>query len=83
MSITLQFSLRRHGTLIGKPRATYFNLGSDKALNGAVVASILEALDKALPLPLSDSMGEAIAGRILAPRFTATTWRLLTLSVAV
>jgi hypothetical protein len=73
MSITLQFSLRRQGTLIGKPRATYSNLGSDAALNRAFVASILEALDKALPLPLSDSMGGAIAGRILAPRFTATS----------
>jgi hypothetical protein len=71
MSITLQFSLRRQGTLIGKPRATYSNLGGDEALNRAFVASILAALDKALPLPLSDSMGGAIAGRMLAPRFTA------------
>ena len=29
MSITLQFSLRRQGTLIGKPRATYSHLGED------------------------------------------------------
>ena len=73
MSITLQFSLRRQGTLIGKPRATYSHLGGDEALSRAFVASILEALDKALPLPLSDSMGGAIAGRMLAPRFTATS----------
>ena len=73
MSVTLQFSLRRQGTLIGKPRATYSKLGGDEALNRAFVASILEALDKALPLPLSDSMGGAIAGRMLAPRFTATS----------
>ncbi|WP_246671479.1 MULTISPECIES: hypothetical protein [unclassified Mesorhizobium] len=71
MSLTLRFSLRRNGTLIGKPRATYSKLGSDDALSRAFVASILEALDKALPLPVSDSMGEAIAGRMLAPRFTA------------
>ena len=73
MSITLQFSLRRQGTLLGKPRATYSNLGGDEALSRAFVASILQALDKALPLPLSDSMGGAIAGRMLAPRFTATS----------
>jgi hypothetical protein len=72
MSLTLQFSVRRNGTLIGKPRATYSNLGGDSALNRAFVASILEALDEALPLPFSDSMGGAIAGRMLAPRFTAT-----------
>ena len=73
MSITLQFSLRRQGTLIGRPRATYSHLGGDEALNRAFVASILKALDKALPLPLSDSMGGAIAGRMLVPRFTATS----------
>ena len=73
MSITLQFSLRRQGTLIGRPRATYSHLGGDEALSRVFVVSILEALDKALPLPLSDSMGGAIAGRMLAPRFTATS----------
>lgn len=71
MSLTLQFSLRRNGTLIGKPRATYSDLGADPQLSRAFVASILKALDEALPLPFSDSMGGAIAGRMLVPRFTA------------
>ena len=71
MSLTLQFSLRRNGTLIGKPRATYSDLGTNPQLSRAFVASILKALDDALPLPFSDSMGGAIAGRMLAPRFTA------------
>jgi hypothetical protein len=71
MSLTLRFSLRRNGTLIGKPRATYSDLRSDAQLSRAFVASILRALDEALPLPFSDSMGEAIAGRMLVPRFTA------------
>jgi len=71
MSLTLRFSLRRNGTLIGQPRATYSDLGTDQRLSRAFVASILKALDDALPLPFSDSMGRAIAGRMLAPRFTA------------
>jgi len=71
MSLTLQFSLRRNGTLIGKPRATHSDLGTDTQLSRAFVASILKALDDALPLPFSDSMGGAIAGRMLVPRFTA------------
>lgn len=71
MTLTLQFSLRRNGTLIGKPRATYSHLGNDGQLNRLFVASVLKALDKALPMPLSDSMGGAIAGRTLFPRFTA------------
>src|SRR5690606_10819842 len=69
MSMTLTFSLRRDGTLIGAPRITGKKLGPDKALNEAFEASIRGAPDKALPVPFSDSMGGAIAGRILAPRF--------------
>ncbi|MBZ9705566.1 cell envelope integrity protein TolA [Mesorhizobium sp. B3-2-1] len=71
MSLTLRFSLRRNGTLIGKPRATYSDLGTDSQLGRAFVASIIKALDDALPLPFSDGMGGAIAGRMLSPRFTA------------
>ncbi|CAH2399840.1 TonB C-terminal domain-containing protein [Mesorhizobium escarrei] len=73
MTLTLQFSIRRNGTLIGKPRATYSRLGDDGSLNRAFVASVLDALNKALPLPVSDSMGGAIAGRMLFPRFTAAS----------
>ncbi|SJM33207.1 hypothetical protein [Mesorhizobium delmotii] len=73
MTLTLQFSIRRNGTLIGKPRATFSRLGNDDTLNRAFVASVLDALDKALPLPVSDSMGGAIAGRTLFPRFTAAS----------
>ncbi|OHV88465.1 hypothetical protein [Mesorhizobium sp. ORS 3428] len=75
LSLTLRFALRRDGTLIGKPRATFSKLGPDDRLNRAFVASVLEALDKALPLPFTKSMGEAIAGRILSPRFTAALER--------
>jgi len=71
MTLTLSFSIRKNGTLIGKPRATFSHMGDDASLNRVFVTSVLEALDKALPLPLSDSMGGAIAGRPLFPRFTA------------
>ncbi|WP_292890520.1 hypothetical protein [Mesorhizobium sp.] len=75
MALTLRFSLRRDGTLIGKPRATFSKLGQDDRLNKAFVASVLEALDKALPVPFTESMGGAIAGRILSPLFTWTPER--------
>ncbi|AGB46761.1 hypothetical protein Mesau_04426 [Mesorhizobium australicum WSM2073] len=75
MSLTMQFSLRRNGTLIGTPRATYSDLGVDPRLSRAFAASILKALDDALPLPFSNGMGGAIAGRMLSPRFTAALER--------
>lgn len=70
--ITLSFSVRRNGTLIGKPRATYSKLG-DGEMDRAFVASIMEALNKTLPLPLTDSFGGVIAGRPMFLRFVVPT----------
>jgi hypothetical protein len=70
MEITLMFSLRRDGTLIGKPRATWSKLSGSTNEQRAFVASVLTALEQALPLPLTDAMGGAVAGRPLALRFS-------------
>jgi hypothetical protein len=67
--LTLSFSIRRDGTLIGKPRATYSKLQGGSDLDRAFVASVLQALDKTLPLPITESFGGVIAGRPMALRF--------------
>ncbi len=66
--ISLIFSLHRNGTLIGKPQVSARHVQGDEAQQRAFENSVLEAIDKALPLPFSDSMGSAIAGRVLAVR---------------
>lgn len=70
MEITLLFSLRRDGTLIGRPRATWSKLSGNSSQQRTFVASVLTALDRALPLPLTDGMGGAVAGRPLTLRFS-------------
>jgi hypothetical protein len=69
LEITLTFSLRRNGTMISQPRVSWSKLAGDSERQRAFVASVLNALEKSLPLPLSDGMGGAIAGRPLALRF--------------
>lgn len=69
--LTLTFSVRRNGTIIGKPRTSYSKSIAGSDLDKAFVASILEALDKALPLPLTESFGGVIAGQPMALRFVA------------
>lgn len=69
MEITLIFSLRRDGTLIGKPRVTWSRLVGSQERQRAFVASVLTAIEQALPVPFTDRMGGAIAGRPLVPRF--------------
>lgn len=71
MEITLTFSLRRDGSLFGKPRASWSKLSGTTEQQHVFVASVLAALERALPLPLTDSMGGAIAGNPLAMRFAA------------
>jgi hypothetical protein len=72
MALTLVFSIRRDGSRIGRPQATYSKSNGDERLKRLFVASVLEALNKSLPLPLTASFGGAIAGRPLALLFRAS-----------
>ncbi len=69
--ITLRFSLRRDGSLIGQPRITYSKLEGHPTDQRAFVAAALGALAQCLPVPLSEGLGGTIAGRPLTIRFGA------------
>jgi hypothetical protein len=68
--ITVQFSLRRDGSIIGKPRVNYV-----KPMNGssahALTESIFTALDACLPLQLTPRLAANIAGQVFVIRFVA------------
>jgi hypothetical protein len=66
--ITLVFSLRRNGTLIGKPRISYSKLPDDPSAQREFVASVAVALSKCVPLNITDALGGAIAGRPMSIR---------------
>ncbi|PRA78225.1 hypothetical protein CQ054_22500 [Ochrobactrum sp. MYb29] len=69
MSMTLRFSLRSNGTLIGEPRVTYKGKLNGDERSKAFEASILNALKQALPVPFTKTMAGAIAGRPMALLF--------------
>jgi hypothetical protein len=66
--ITIVFALRRDGALLGVPRITYSRLPGDADEQKRFVAGVVRALDKCLPLDLTQALGGAIAGRPLAIR---------------
>jgi len=66
MSMTLRFSLRRDGTMISEPRMTYKGKVRDDPLSKDFEASIIRAVNKALPVPFTNSMSGAVAGRPMA-----------------
>ncbi|PJO49337.1 hypothetical protein CQ054_22475 [Ochrobactrum sp. MYb29] len=69
LAMTLRFSLRRDGTLIGEPRVTYKGKLNGDERSKAFEASILDALEQALPVPFTKGMAGAIAGRPMALLF--------------
>jgi hypothetical protein len=67
--MTLRFSLRRDGSLIGKPHITYSKMPKDETDKRRVMDSIAFAMDRCLPLKITDGLGGAIAGRMMSYRF--------------
>jgi hypothetical protein len=67
--MTLRFSLRRDGSLIGKPHITYSKLPKDEADKRRVMENIAFAMDRCLPVKITDGLGGAIAGHLMSYRF--------------
>ncbi|WP_158814462.1 hypothetical protein [Methylocapsa sp. S129] len=66
--LTIVFSLRRDGSLLGTPRITHSHLIGGADAQKAFVAGAIGALAKCLPVKITDELGGAIAGRLLAIR---------------
>ncbi|MBN8941858.1 MAG: hypothetical protein J0H01_20290 [Rhizobiales bacterium] len=62
-TVTIRMSFNRWGGVIGRPAVTYqaFEAGGDRE---QVAAAIVEALRRCTPLPFTDALGNAVAGRV-------------------
>jgi hypothetical protein len=69
MEVTVRFSLKSTGELLGEPRITFVTPGVPQATANAYRESVITSLHHCLPLPLSAALGGAIAGRSMAIRF--------------
>jgi len=61
--LTIVFSLRRNGSLIGTPRISHAELPGNRAEQQQFLASVASAFARCLPLDITDGLGGAIAGR--------------------
>jgi hypothetical protein len=66
--ITIRVSFSRAARPVGEPKITFVQAPTPQA-KAALKASLLEAMKRCAPLPLSPSLGRAIAGRPFAIRF--------------
>ena len=62
MELTVRVSFKRNGEIFGA-RITYQSRNVSEEERGLYQAALLAALSRCSPLPLSASLGEAIAGR--------------------
>ena len=68
-TVTLSFSFKRDGTLIGPPRPTAIKVDGDANAKKAFVDAATDALQKCLPLSFSPKLAQGVAGSVFTLRF--------------
>jgi hypothetical protein len=69
MQITVLLSFKRSGELLGKPRITYETPEASDDERASYRVAMAQALRRCTPLPFTDALGNALAGRPLTIRF--------------
>jgi hypothetical protein len=69
MQMTVRFSFRRSGAMIGAPRMTYFTQGAAADTRATYLKAINASLDACMPLKFTGGLGGALAGRPIAIRY--------------
>jgi hypothetical protein len=69
--VTVVFSLKRDGSLLGKPRISHAKLFGDAKDQKEFVGGVLAAFGGCLPVNITEGLGGAIAGRPMSFRVTS------------
>jgi hypothetical protein len=69
VDVIFSVSFKRSGELFGKPRVVKFSREVSQAERERFYQAVVEAVDRCSPMPFTDTMGGAIAGRTLHIRF--------------
>ena len=69
MDITVMVSFNRSGAIMGHPRITYETPKATDSDRVAYRVAVMEALQRCSPMPFTEAMAGAIAGRPLAVQF--------------
>lgn len=71
-SVTLSFSFKRDGSLIGTPRPTAINVPGDEKAKKAFTDAAVAAIKKCVPLELAPSLAQGIGGGVYTMEFTSS-----------
>jgi hypothetical protein len=69
MQMTVRFSFKRDGGIIGAPRLTFATEGASADVRDTYLKAINASLDACMPLKFTGGLGGALAGRPIAIRY--------------
>jgi len=69
MQITVLVSFKRSGEVLGQPRITYETPEASDEQRASYRVAMAEALRRCTPLPFTEALGNALAGRPMTLRF--------------
>ena len=69
--VTLSFSFKRDGTLIGPPRPTGISVAGDAQARQQFVDAAIAAVERCLPLEFSPAFAEGVGGQVFTMRFAS------------
>lgn len=69
MQMSVRFSFKRSGEMIGPPRVTFATAGVPADIRETYLKAINASLDACIPLKFTDGLGGALAGRPIAIRY--------------
>ncbi|AGB43914.1 hypothetical protein FJ950_10415 [Mesorhizobium sp. B2-3-14] len=70
-TVTLSFSFKRDGTLIGPPRPTAAKVAGDDKARKAFIDAAIAAVKNCTPLSLSPELSQGIAGNVFTQQFVS------------
>ena len=70
-SVTLSFSFKRDGTLIGPPKPTAIKVSGDEKARDDYVKAAIDALNSCLPLSFSPKLAQGVAGSVFTLQFNS------------
>jgi hypothetical protein len=67
--MSVRFSFKRSGEMIGPPRVTFATAGTPAEVRDAYLKAINSSLEACMPLKFTGGLGGALAGRPIAIRY--------------
>jgi hypothetical protein len=73
--VTVRLSFRRDGAVLGQPRIVFTRFAAGPAEQRLILRAVIDTLAACTPLPFTDALGGAVAGRPFTLRFTPPSRR--------